>query len=558
MPGFGGVARRAPVLSKRLLSSASPLRLPIGAPIAGVLLVVWVIVYPHTPDLSAQVYRVDLFSRLGFTVWDSHWYSGHDLPAYSLLFPALGSLLGLRLLAVLSALTSSLLFERILLDSHRPRARVAGGWFAVAAVADVWQGRITFALGVPLALAALLALMHRRHALAVLMGMLCAAASPVAALLLALCGLTLTLHRRSPRALLLLALPAGLLVVALVLLFPEGGFEPFPILSFLPTAGVTVAFLIALPASERLLRLGGVIYLLTCISLLAIHTPVGSNIERYGVLLAGPLLISSHLPHWDRQAGAVPGRRMGVWGGFRGPAAAVALLAAALWLLWGPVRETEAVQGNESTSPAYYLPVERYLDTLPGGPFRVEVPLTRSHWEAALLAPTFSLARGWEKQLDSRYDQVLLSHGLTATSYEDWLHREAVSYVALPDTHLDPSSSREGSLIRQGLPYLEKVFESPHWRIYRVIFATPILSGPGRLTALASDRFTVNAFTTGNLLVRVHYSRYLTVISGQACVGEAQGGWTRVAVREPGPVTVSARFSLTAALGLAGGCRPAA
>ncbi len=42
---------------------------------------------------------------------------------------------------------------------------------------------------------------------------------------------------------------------------------------------------------------------------------------------------------------------------------------------------------------------------------RVEVPLTRSHWEAALMAPTVSLARGWEKQLDERYDGVLLDPG---------------------------------------------------------------------------------------------------------------------------------------------------
>ena len=45
---------------------------------------------------------------------------------------------------------------------------------------------------------------------------------------------------------------------------------------------------------------------------------------------------------------------------------------------------------------------------------RVEVPLTRSHWEAAFLAPGVSLARGWEKQLDERYDSMLLAHGLSA------------------------------------------------------------------------------------------------------------------------------------------------
>ena len=57
---------------------------------------------------------------------------------------------------------------------------------------------------------------------------------------------------------------------------------------------------------------------------------------------------------------------------------------------------------------------------------RVEVPLTRSHWEAALLAPSVSLARGWEKQLEERYDAVLLGPGLTAAAYSRWLHEQAV------------------------------------------------------------------------------------------------------------------------------------
>ena len=120
------------------------------------------------------------------------------------------------------------------------------------------------------------------------------------------------------------------------------------------------------------------------------------------------------------------------------------------------MRETIAVAGNESTSASYYAPVLGFLARVqapPASPVRVEVPLTRSHWEAALLAPTVSLARGWEKQLDTRYDEVLLEPGLTAAGYSRWLHEQAVSYVALPDTPLDPSSAQEGRLIRRGLPY---------------------------------------------------------------------------------------------------------
>ena len=37
-----------------------------GILLAGVLLALWVILYPHTPDLAGQVYRVGLFRHNGF------------------------------------------------------------------------------------------------------------------------------------------------------------------------------------------------------------------------------------------------------------------------------------------------------------------------------------------------------------------------------------------------------------------------------------------------------------------------------------------------------------
>jgi hypothetical protein len=221
------------------------------------------------------------------------------------------------------------------------------------------------------------------------------------------------------------------------------------------------------------------------------------------------------------------------------------------------VRETLAVAGNESTSASYYEPVERFLarvEAPPGQPVRVEVPLTRSHWEAALLAPSVSLARGWEKQLDSRYDQVLLTPGLDAAAYERWLREQAIAYVALPDTPLDPSSAQEGRLIRRGLPYLREVFASRHWRVYEVLSPTPLLSGPGTLSALGHDSFSLRASRPGDFLVRVRFSRYLTVTRGSGCVGPAPDGWTSVTLRAPGPATVAARFSLARAFGGGASC----
>jgi hypothetical protein len=289
-----------------------------------------------------------------------------------------------------------------------------------------------------------------------------------------------------------------------------------------------------------------------------VRTQMGSNVERYGVLLAGPLLLWAHGSS-RRQDGValdgIGGARIGrALGAGSAPAAVIALCAWTAWAGWGPLRETLAVAGNASTHGSYYAPLERFLERRAGTPVRVEVPLTRSHWETAELAPRVSLARGWEKQLDTRYDAALLSDGLTAAGYARWLREQAVSYVALPDTELDPSSAREGALIRKALPYLHEVFTSRHWRIYAVDNATAIATGPGRLTSLGHESFGLQANARGSFFVRVRYTRYWAVTRGSGCVARAPGGWTRVLARAPGQLTVQASFSLARALGDVGAC----
>jgi len=370
---------------------------------------------------------------------------------------------------------------------------------------------------------------------AALLAALAAAGSPVAGLLLGLAALTGSLYERSARPLLVLSAPAALIVLPLSALFPEGGTEPFPFLSFLATAGVVVLFTTAAWREDRLLRVAGPLYLSACIACLLVRSPIGSNIERYGVLLAAPLLLAAR-------------PRPGVWG-------AAALAAIGTWVLWGPVRETSAVDPSPATSAAYYEPVERFLDGLGGAPVRLEVPLTRSHWEAAWLAPRVSLARGWEKQLDERYDRVLLGGHLTAASYRAWLDREAISFIALPDVKLDPSSAEEGRLIEAGLSYLRLVDRSRHWRIYAVADARPIVSGPAVLTSLGHESFALRVSAAGPIEVRIHDTRYWTLTEGKGCVGGGPEGFTEVRAAAAGRIVVAARFSLGRALGSGPSCR---
>ncbi|HEV2980721.1 MAG TPA: hypothetical protein VGX51_04770 [Solirubrobacteraceae bacterium] len=501
---------------------------------AAVLLGVWLLVDPHTPDLAGQAYRVSLFRQLGFAVWDEHWYAGHNVPGYSLLFPPVAAAIGMRATACICVLASAALFQRIVHTVYGRAALWGAVAFAFAAAADVWIGRLSFALGVALGLGAVLAFVRRRPLLAAGFAALCAAASPVAGVLLALGGVS-ALKRRSVLA---LSVPAVAVAVALAALFPEGGSEPYPFTSLLATLGVLGAFVLALPPRQRPLRVGAAIYLLAVLLSLAISSPLGSNVERYGVLLCGPLLLCAALQARVRHP-------------VRIATVAVAVAAWGVWVAWGPARETSKVSRDESTNAAYYEPVKRFFS---GQPVRVEVPLLRSRWEAALLAPSVSLARGWEKQLDERYDRVLLSSGLNAASYKRWLDENAVSFVALADAPLDSSSAAEGRLIRAGLPYLRQVFSSRHWRIYAVAGATPLVTGPGGVIALGHNRVQLLAFAPGTLLVRVHYSRYLTVSRGEGCVTSAPGGWTDVVARAPGRITVRALFSLAAALGSQPAC----
>ena len=126
------------------------------------LTAIWLIVDPRTPDMAAASYRVSLFASHGFSVLDANWYGGHDLPGYSLLFPPLGALLGLKAVAALSVIASSVLFARLARSLYGSAAAWGTALFVLAAIGDVWLGRIAFAFGVPFALAAALAL-RRGH-----------------------------------------------------------------------------------------------------------------------------------------------------------------------------------------------------------------------------------------------------------------------------------------------------------------------------------------------------------------------------------------------------------
>jgi hypothetical protein len=488
----------------------------------------WLLFAPRTPDLAAQVYRAGLFGQEGFSIWDGQWYGGHHMPGYSLLFPPLASWLGVRIVGLAAAVASGIVFERLTVAHFGPRARWGALWLGAATACDLFIGRLTFGLGVAVGLAALLALQRRHTALAAGLSLACAAASPVSGLFLALAGAALWLGAGQRRSALALAAPALTLILALALAFPEGGRQPFTAMeaSFVLASAAAVALL--LPREERVLRIGALLYAAGTIAAYLLPTPMGSNAGRLGATFAGPLVVCAL------------GRRA-----FR-PAILAVLVPILVWQWWAPVREVAKGVDDPATTSAYYAPVVAELQRRADGPIRIEVPFTRSHWEAVFLARHFALARGWETQLDTKYHELFYEQTgrISPARYQAWLNRNGVAYVALPDAALDASARAEAALIATRPSYLEPVWHDEHWQLFRVRDAVGLVEGPARMTALHPDGFALQATGPGTVLVRVRHTPYWAVTAGAACVSKAAGGWTAVTVPHAGPVRVQARLEL--------------
>jgi hypothetical protein len=454
----------SPGLALQTPHATRPSRARAGVPpwavalaVAVPLALTYLLVQPPAGDLAAATYRGDLFARVGFALRDSGWYAahGHYLPGYSLLSPELGAWLGVYTVLSLSAIAAAALFGLIAQRVFSPAAaRVAAGWFALGFGVGLLSGRVPYNLGFAIGLASVLALLSDRVGVALALAVLTSLASPVAGAFLALAGLAGAMAglRRG----LTFAVAALIPIVVLAVAFPEGGWEPFAPSAFWPAlAGVLLIALLLpqgslTPRARLVVRVGAALYALALIGSFALHTPVGGNSARLGALLAGPLLAGVL---WDRHR------------------LILCLLVPVLlyWQIETPINDETALAGDPSVHASYYAPLRAELRTLTHGRHTiVEVPLTGSHWEAAYLAghDGIVLARGWERQLDTRYAHLFYTPHLTAAAYAAWLRANRVAYVALPDVRLDEAGRLEGALIARGLPYLHELWHSAHWRLY--------------------------------------------------------------------------------------------
>jgi hypothetical protein len=109
-------------------------------------------------------------------------------------------------------------------------------------------------------------------------------------------------------------------------------------------------------------------------------------------------------------------------------------------------------------------------------------------------------------------------------------------------------------MIRSRPVYLQPVWRSDDWQLFRVEGSPGLISGPGRLVRLDADRLLLEADGPGRLLVRVRHTPYWDVTSGDACVRRAPGGWTEVEVARPGRVALVARLGSPLRLGRQPAC----
>jgi hypothetical protein len=142
-------------------------------------------------------------------------------------------------------------------------------------------------------------------------------------------------------------------------------------------------------------------------------------------------------------------------------------------------------------------------------------------------------------------NRVFYGGALTPATYEHWLRENAVALVALPRSEpLDPAGVRERRLIGGRLPYLRLSWSSSDWQLYAVRDAEPLAAGGARLISSDAAGVTFDTDRPGRVLVRLRFSRWMT-LSGPvgACIGR-QHGWTSVSVAQAGRYRISSAWQL--------------
>jgi hypothetical protein len=525
------VKTRSRDLATRIVHDPALLALTAAVLMAGIYLIFW----PNAgTDLAAQVARADATRSTGGSTWWGGWYGGISMPTYSILSAQVMAVIGAQFTGVVAFLACCWLSGGLMRQTHRPRAGALAA--VVGLTGNLAVGRVTFALGLALALVALRFVQDHRHPVwAALAGGGSAMLSPLAAMFLCIIAGAMMLVDKSRRtAGLFVCACAAAPVIVTTALFPSAGIQPVsPHSTWLPLTALVILCLLPVP---RVVRLTCLFVAITIVGSIYIDSPIGSNTQRLVVVAALPVVVAL----------------------VRAPVVAIVLGLVAV-LAWPvtDVRQSVALANEASSHESYFEPVISMLaGTAPTG--RLEAIETEAHWSSTYLAGIIPLARGWERQTDTAINPIFYKAGeLNAESYHQWLLENSVEWVALPDTRPDWGSIGEAGLIATGLPYLQEVWDTQHWRFFRVTDAAPVAPSPATASTLEPSRVTVTIGAPGALRLRVRWSPQLQLDGPAGCVSD-DDGWINLNVSLPGTYTLRGGFSLAKGIGSTGGtvCTP--
>ncbi len=415
---------------------------------------------PLAPDLAAQIARANLVRSAGNVSWWTGWFGGISLPTYSLLTPSSMAIFGVRATGVAAAVVGGVISARLVGAARRPRAGAVA--FSVAEMANLLDGRVTFAVGVTLAAGALLAVQVRRPLLAAPLAAVAYFASPLAGLFL---GLTLVAvlvvdpsRRRIAAALAALLASLG---ASMALLFPGTGEMPFHPTDLIPACLCCIG--VALCCPTRVVRAAALLLMLALPIFLVAPGAIGNNVTRMAWICAVPVTVA--------------------YSPLRRGLLTILLGLLAVWPTADLVQQLSATR-DPSTTATFYRPLLAALadEQAAAGPGavgqRVEVLDSVNHFATVYLADRASLARGWDRQADVANDPIFYrDNALNAATYRTWLHDLAVGWVAVPAARLDYSAVAESKLVAGGLDYLDLVWSNPSWKLYRVVDSTSLAEG---------------------------------------------------------------------------------
>jgi hypothetical protein len=491
---------------------------------------------PPGGDAPAHLYRT-LLVREGVHVWDNLWYAGqYPLVSYSLLYYFPAALVGNEPLVIGAVVVSAALFAALVKGEWGEAGRWPARVFGLLAIAPLFTGTYSYALGFASMLAALLALQRGRAWLFVPFAALTVGFSPLAFVFLCIVLLAGALgRRRITRTTVAVTVALGgvaAVEIAALEAFPSAGRYPFRTLELaavLTACALGIALALRAPRGQALAAFFGLWALVSVIGFV-VPSPFGENLTRPRSLVFPLMLLTAAVARFRPRLLAVA-------------ALGFAFVYNALPYVFVPAR-VEARTAHRT----YWAPALAFLQRHGGPNFRVEVVPTYDHWEAYWLPRSgVALARGWYRQLDIAENPVLYRDKFSPAAYRAWLRRMGIRHVLLPGAHLSSQGAgREAELLRSGRSGLRRVFRSRDWTIYKLRRAVPLLTGPAsaELTSLGHERIEGRVSAPGVYRLRVNYTRYWNVKAGGVCVERTPDGMTAVRASAPGRFTLLVRAGL--------------